>query len=823
MTNIIRTPVREIMAQNFLDYSMSVITDRALPDVRDGLKPVHRRILYAMHEVGNTHNKAYRKAARAVGDVMGKYHPHGDASIYDAAVRMAQPFSMSQMLIDGQGNFGSIDGDMPASMRYTEMRLSKIASEMFVDIGKETVEFRDNYDGQESEPVALPASYPNLLVNGVTGIAVGMASSIPPHNISSVIEATIMMMDNPASSFEDVARALEAPDFPTGGIVHSLEGFRQAVETGKGRVKIRSKWHAEDRGRGAQAIVIDEIPYQVNKANLVMKIAELVRNKEIEGIVDLRDESNKKGIRVWIALRAGESPEAIFAQIGAKTDAEVSFSYNTVVLDKGQPRQIGLREAIEKWIEFREEVVLNRYIYERKQALARLHILIAYMKALNNLDNVIKVIRSAESPAAAKAELIDLLVVDEIQAQAILDLRLQKLTGMEITSIKDEHDAVETKVKELTAIIESNETIRAIIKQELEDVKKRYGHERRTEIGHGLSDISLPDLIPREQVIVSMTKSGYIKRMPVNALRSQNRGTRGKTAVKVADEDLISFFQECHSHDNLLIFTKSGKAHRLPAYQIPEGNVTAKGRHIRNVIDGLEEDIHVVLALPESDPETSVLTVSKGALIKKTAIDAYQHANRKGGIQGVGLDEGDELINAFAVKDADELILISEQGRAVRFTCGSIRASGRTSKGVTGMRFKTDGHLVGSAIVPEGKSEEVQLMCVSENGIGKKSRMELFPPQARGGLGRIAVKTNDKTGKLVSALAVNDDQDAIILSSAGVSNRIAVADINEKNRHSAGIILMKLDPGTTVVNVTTTASQPDQEGEEASGEAVTAE
>lgn len=809
MTKIIRTPVRQIMAQSYLDYAMSVIMERALPDVRDGLKPVHRRILYAMYEAGNTYSKPYRKAARSVGDVMGKYHPHGDKSIYDAAVRMAQPFSMSQMLLDGQGNFGSIDGDMPAAMRYTEIRLSRIAGEMFTDLGKETVNFHPNYDGQNEEPEVLPTSYPNLLVNGVDGIAVGMASSIPPHNLSGVIDATILMMDNPDCTVDDIVRVMEGPDFPTAGIVHSLEGFRQAVETGRGRIKLRAKWHEEDRGRGAKAIVIDEIPYQVNKAVLVAKIAELVREKEVEGIVDLRDESNKKGIRIWIVLRSGESPEAIFSQIAAKTDAEVSFSYNTVVLDGGRPMLMGLGKVIEKWIEFRQDVVLKRYIYERKQALARLHVLIAYMKALSDLDNVIRVIRNAESPAVAKAELIELLAVDEIQAQAVLDLRLQKLTGMEINSIKEEHEAVEAKVKELTEIIESNEKIRAIIKEELEEVKKRYGHARRTEIGHGLSDISLPDLIPREQVIVSMTKSGYIKRMPVNALRSQNRGTRGKTAVKVADEDLISFFQECHSHDNLLIFTKSGKAHRLPAYQIPEGNVTAKGRHIRNVIDGLEEDIHVVLALPESDPETSVLTVSKGALIKKTAIDAYQHANRKGGIQGVGLDEGDELINAFAVKDADELILISEQGRAVRFTCGSIRASGRTSKGVTGMRFKTDGHLVGSAIVPEGKSEEVQLMCVSENGIGKKSRMELFPPQARGGLGRIAVKTNDKTGKLVAALAVNDDQDAILLSSAGVSNRIAVSDINEKNRHSAGIILMKLDPGSTVVNVTTTASQPE--------------
>lgn len=562
--------VQPLMEQSFIDYAMSVITDRALPDVRDGLKPVHRRILFAMHDAGNTHNKAYRKSARTVGDVIGKYHPHGDASVYFAAVRMAQPFSMSQMLIDGQGNFGSVDGDYPAAMRYTEMRLTRLTGEFFDDLHKETIEWAPNYDGTEKEPTVLTTPYPNLLVNGVEGIAVGMASRIPPHSLRAVCATTLMLLDRPEASTAEVVAVLQAPDFPTAAIVHGLDGFAQAVETGSGRIKIRSRWHEEDRGRGTKAIIIDELPYQVNKAVLVGKIADLVREKKVEGIVDMRDESNKDGTRIWIALRKDESTEAVFADLASKTDLEVAMSYNCVVLDGGRPKLLGLKDIILRWIAFREEVVLARHVYERKQALARLHILEGYMAALGMLDQVIALIRAAEGPAAAKTGLMALLSVDELQAQAILDMRLQKLTGMELEGIRAEHAEVVAKIAGLTDTIESPERIRNVIREELTDISNRYGADRRTEIGVGISDITREDLIPREDVLITMTQGGYVTRLPANALRSQNRGTRGKTAMALGDDDSISFMRQSHSHDSLMVFAKSGQVYGIKAYRIPE-------------------------------------------------------------------------------------------------------------------------------------------------------------------------------------------------------------------------------------------------------------
>lgn len=657
--------VARVMEQSFIDYSMSVITGRALPDVRDGLKPVHRRILFAMHESGNSHSKAYRKSARTVGDVIGKYHPHGDSSVYGAAVRMAQEFSMSTPLIDGQGNFGSIDGDMPAAMRYTEMRLAKITSEFFSDLGKETVSWNPNYDGSEQEPSVLPMPYPNLLVNGVEGIAVGMASSIPPHNLRDVCEASRLLIENPEATDLDVIRVLKGPDFPTRALVHSMDGFAQAVESGRGRVKVRARWHEEDRGRGAKAIVIDEIPYQVNKSRLVATIAQLVREKKVEGISDLRDESNKDGVRIYIALRKDESPEAIFAELASKTDLEVSFSYNVVVLDGGRPRQIGLREVIERWIEFRQEVVLARHVFERKQALAKLHTLEGFMKALGMLDQVISLIRGAPTPAEAKVGLVSLLSVDEEQAQSILDLRLQKLTGMEIDAIRSEHASVTAKIAELTAIIESPQRIREIICDELAYIADKYGHERRTEIAVGLSDITREDLIPREDVLIAMTQNGYVKRMPANALRSQNRGTRGKSAIAVDEGDTLSFLRQSHSHDSLIVFTESGQAHGIKAYQIPEGGLTTKGRHIRNVIEGLDEEIRAVVTLPESDESVSVMTVTRSGQVKRTDLQSYENATRKGGVRGVGLDEGDSLVGVFTVRDEDHVLLVSDAGKAI--------------------------------------------------------------------------------------------------------------------------------------------------------------
>lgn len=799
------------MSQNFLDYSMSVITGRALPDARDGLKPVHRRVLFAMEVAGNHHNKAYKKSARMVGDVIGKYHPHGDVSVYDAAVRLAQPFSMATPLIDGQGNFGSIDGDNPAAMRYTEMRLTRLSGDFFNDLNKETVRFQDNYDGSEREPSVLPVPYPNLLVNGVDGIAVGMASTIIPHNLAAVVEATLHLMSFPDASTAEIVGLLKAPDFPTGGLVHGLDGFAEAVEVGRGRVKLRSKWHLEDRGRGMFAIIIDELPYQVNKSVLVAKIATLVREKLINDIVGLEDHSNKDGIRVFIALKKDASPEAVFADLASKTDIEVSFNYNCVVIVYGAPCQLGLKNLILVWIKFREEVVLARFVFERKQARAKLHILEGHIAALKQLDAVIALIRGAADTSTARAELQTLLSVDEQQAQAVLDLRLQKLTGMELDSIRAEHAQFVLKVEELTAVIDSPESIRGVIRTELADISKRYGIPRRTEIGHGISDITREDMIPREDVLIAMTRGGYIKRMPVSALLRQNRGTRGKKAMEVGDDDSINFMRQSHSHDSLMVFAKSGQVYGIKAYRIPEGSLTTKGRHIRNVIDGLDEEISAVLALPEKDPALSVLTVTRSGQVKRTSLEDYNGATRRGGIKGLGLDEGDELLAAFAVRDGDHLMLVSNSGKSIRFLVDEVRVMGRAAGGVRGIRLEDSDSMIGAAVIPTGTAPELFLLCVGDKGVGKRTPVSDFPVQGRAGGGVIAFNENTKTGKLIGAMGVTVDQDLIMFASNGVSNRVTVADIRETGRAASGVYLMTMDAGQTLVSVTTALKVDEEE------------
>lgn len=821
MSTIIQTLVKDIMEQSFIDYSMSVITDRALPDVRDGLKPVHRRILFAMHEASNDYNRPYKKSARMVGDVIGKYHPHGDSSVYGAAVRMAQPFSMNALLIDGQGNFGSVDGDMPAAMRYTEMRLSRLSGEMFMDLHKETVAWRPNYDGSEKEPEVLTAPFPNLLCNGVEGIAVGMASSMPPHNLRAVVDAALLMMENPQCSTAELVGVLKGPDFPTGGLVHGLDGFADAIETGRGALRLRAKWHAEDRGRGSEAIVIDELPYQVNKAKLVARIAELVRDKQVEDIVDLRDESNKEGMRVWIALRKDASADAIFAELASKTELETSINYNCVVLDDGRPRLMGLKDILGKWLIFREQVVLARHVYERKQALARLHILEAYIAALGMLDAVIKTIREAESPEVARAALMELLTLDEQQAQAVLDLRLQKLTGMEIGSIRAEHAQVVGKVAALTEIIESREKIQGVIRDELAEISKRYGIERRTEIGANIGAFTREDLIPREECLIAMTRGGYIKRMPVNALERQGRGTRGKRAMDIGDDDSVAFMRQCHSHDSLMVFAASGQVYGIKAYRIPEGGMTTKGRHIRNVIDGLNEEVSVVLALPEHDPETSVLTITKKGQIKRSSIEDYSGSTRKGGVRGAGLDDGDALLCAFAIKDDDHVMLVADSGKAIRFDLSAVRVMGRAAGGVRGIKLDDEEMLVGSAVLAGGQDEGQFLLCVGEKGVGKRTAMSEFGVQGRGGAGVFAFRATPKTGNLVTAMSVTLDCDLIMFSSNGVSNRISVEEIRETGRAASGVILMNLDSGQTLVSATVAPREADEA--EAEGQITEAE
>jgi DNA gyrase subunit A len=803
MANVIQKQAKILMEQAFIDYAMSVITDRALPDIRDGMKPVHRRILFAMHESGNDASKAYRKSARMVGDVIGKYHPHGDSSVYGAAVRMAQPFSMGELLIDGQGNFGSIDGDNPAAMRYTEMRMTRLAGEFFQDLHKETVVWQDNYDGSEKEPSVLTAPYPNILVNGTDGIAVGMASSIPPHNLRAVIKATLALMNNPGITDLDLFHILEAPDFPTGAIVHGLEGFMEAIGTGHGRVKLRAKWHEEDRARGGKSIVVDELPYQVNKADLVSKIAELVRNKKIDGITDLRDESSKEGVRIVIEIRRDESPDATFSTLCGMTALESAFNYNCVVLDNGIPHQLGLRTILEKWLAFRKEVVLKRHIFDRKQAEARLHILEGFMAAIGAMDRVISLIRGAANTDEAKTGLMTLLSLDEKQSEEILKLRLQKLTGMELDGIRAEHAEVTARVKGLTEVIESPERIKAVICAELEAIDSRYGHARRTEIGHDISAITRADTIPQEDVVIVITRKGYVKRLPVSSISSQNRGTRGKRSIDVGEDDEISAIYDAHTHDIIMVFDETGQVFSCYGYDIPESGPSAKGRHIKNVIDGFDREIASIIRVPSGIADLSITTITSDGTVKRSALEDYKMASRMGGVIGITLVNDSRVVAVFPTMPGQHLMVMSSGGRAIRFCIDAVREIGRVGQGVRGMRLPAGDTVIGAYVTDADSTDS--LVCIGENGVGKRTPVSEFPIQARGGQGVMAFKTSNRTGELVSAFGATTDQDVVMLASNGVSNRISVADIREIGRATSGVYLMNLDAGAKIISATTVA------------------
>ena len=839
MMGMIEKPLNELMEQAFLDYAMSVITDRALPDVRDGLKPVHRRVLFAMHEAGNVASRAYKKSARMVGDVIGKYHPHGDQSVYDAAVRMAQDFSLAYLLIDGQGNFGSVDGDNAAAMRYTEMRLTRLAGSMFDDIGKNTVEFRANYDGSEHEPTVLPVPFPNLLANGVGGIAVGMATSIPPHNLRSLVQCIKLLCVNADASVAEIVSTLQAPDFPTGGIVYGLEGMVDAIETGSGRVRLRAKWHAEDRKRGGSILVIDELPYQVNKADLVSKIAELWREKQFEDVSGLRDESNKDGTRIAIDLKPGASPEAVFAQIATQTNLDVSVSYNCVVLDGGIPKTMGIRRMLLSWIAFRKEVILKRFLFDRAQAQARLHILAGYMAAIAKLDDVIALIRSAPSSDVARSGLVALLGLDEGQAQAILDLRLQRLTGMELDAISAEHAEITARILEFTKIIESPERIQSIMFDELDAVSSKFGRDRRTEIGSGLASIDREDLVPSEDVILITTRKGYIKRVSATALDAQNRGTRGKRSMELVEGDEIAAIHQCHSHDLLLVFVESGQVYGCKAWRIPDTGLAGKARHIKNVIEGLDEEIRCMVTVPSNDPAASVVTVTALGQVKRSLIEDYTGAVRKGGIKGLGIDEGDMLLAAFAVRPHAHMMLVSSAGHAIRFDVEDVRVVGRIGSGVRGIKLAGLDRVIGAySIASDGnplpmmtEMDEANnpverpdtramdagkyLLCLGANGVGKRTSVSEFPLQSRAGKGVIAFRESQKTGPLVAAIGTSDDMDLVLMASNGVSNRIRVADVREAGRATSGVHLMNLDKGQTLQMAVVAPAQDDVVGDAA--------
>jgi len=796
MTQIIDKVVSDILKKSFLDYSMSVITDRALPDVRDGLKPVHRRILFAMYDSGNLSGKPYRKSARTVGDVIGKYHPHGDRAVYGAMVRMAQPFSLMVPLIDGQGNFGSIDNDPPAAMRYTEARLSKMAHEgFFAEIKQETVTFRANYDGTEHEPIVLPAAAPNLLINGVEGIAVGMACSVPTHNMREVIAATQLLMRQPDASTTDLMRFMLGPDFPTGGVMFDTAGFADAIESGRGRVRLRAKWHPEKRSRG-EAIVIDEIPYATCKADLIVRIADLVKTKTIEDITDLRDESSKEGVRIWIAVRQGADPHYVAAQLFANTDLERTVSYNVTVLDGGvKPREMGIKACLLRWIDFRRDVIQKRYEYERRQALKRLHILKGFMAAMGLLDAVIQTIRDSANRNAARDGLVTLLSIDGEQADAVLDLRLHKLTSMEINGLRQEHEDVEAKVLALSEIIESPQRIDAIITEELDQIAARFGQDRQTEIDESLSSVRREDLIADEDVVLMMTRRGYTKRISAEDLKRQNRGTRGKRAIDLDEGDDLVLMESAHSKDMLFVFTAGGRVHGVHAYEVPEAN--GKGRHIRNVVEGLDEEIVAACILQEKVEGLSLVFATRNGIVKRTEASEYRSAWRRGGVAAITLDEGDSIVTVSLANESQETMLITAEGMVIRFPVSDMRPIGRTGRGVIGMR--TASPVVDMLVIPADEARG--LLLVTNKAFAKRSDLALFRDQRRGGKGVTGIKTGDKIGRVVAARLIADDEDIMVLTDRGVSNRVAAAEVRQMGRAAAGMRLIKLDEGAQVAFV----------------------
>jgi DNA gyrase subunit A len=812
------------MRQSYMDYAMSVIVGRALPDVRDGLKPVHRRVLYAMRELGNDYNKPYKKSARVVGDVIGKYHPHGDSAVYDTIVRMAQPFSMRYMLVDGQGNFGSVDGDSPAAMRYTEVRMSRIAHELLADIEKQTVDFAFNYDESESEPTVLPARIPNLLVNGSSGIAVGMATNIPPHNLGEVVDAAVALLDDDSLEVEDLIRFMPGPDFPTAGIINGVAGIYSAYKTGRGRVYVRGRTSVEEiDARGRQAIIITELPYQVNKARLIEKIAELVREKKLEGITELRDESDKDGMRVVIELRRGELPDVVLNNLYKHTQLQTVFGINMVALVEGQPRVLGLKEVLECFLRHRREVVTRRTIFDLRKARDRAHVLEGLAVALANIDPVIALIKASPSPAEARAALTsrdwapgvvtemlaragaeitrpgDLAAelglsergyrLSEVQAQAILDLRLNRLTGLEQDKILNEYRELLETIKDLVDILADPERLRRVIRDELLHVKEAYADARRTEIIEDYSDLTIEDLIPDEAVVVTLSHQGYMKSQPIDAYQAQRRGGRGRSAAQVKGEDFIDKLFVANSHDTLLCFSSRGKCYWLKVYKVPQVSRGARGRPIVNLLpleDG--ERINAVLAVREFTDEHFVFMATSRGTVKKTPLSAFSRP-RTNGIIAVDLREDDRLVDVALTDGQQDVLLCASSGKGVRFKESDVRTMGRLATGVRGMRLGDEHELIALIILTQGQGH---ILTATERGFGKRTLPEDFPLRGRGGQGVIAIQTSERNGALVRALQIGEDDEVMLISSNGTLVRTPVNDISILGRNTQGVRLIRI-------------------------------
>ncbi|SAK66972.1 DNA gyrase subunit A [Caballeronia glebae] len=823
------------MRRSYLDYAMSVIVGRALPDVRDGLKPVHRRALYSMHELNNDWNRAYKKSARIVGDVIGKYHPHGDASVYETIVRMAQPFSLRYMLVDGQGNFGSVDGDNAAAMRYTEIRMAKIGHELLADIDKETVDFGPNYDGSENEPLVLPARIPNLLINGSAGIAVGMATNIPPHNLREIVDACLHLLNTPEASIDELIEIVPAPDFPTAGIIYGVAGVRDGYRTGRGRVVMRATTHFEEIDRGQRmAIIVDEIPYQVNKRTLLERIAELVNEKKIEGISDIRDESDKSGMRVVIELKRGEVPEVILNNLYKQTQLQDTFGMNLVALVDGQPKLLNLKEMLECFLSHRREVLTRRTVYELRKARDRGHVLEGLAVALANIDEFIAIIKAAPTPPIAKQELMarpwdsslvremltrteseasggraayrpeglnpayglqedGLYRLSDVQAQEILQMRLQRLTGLEQDKIVGEYREVMAQIADLLDILARPERIRQIIVDELGQIRTEFGDDRRSRIEMNATELNTEDLITPTDMVVTMSHTGYVKSQPLSEYRAQKRGGRGKQATQMKEDDWIDTLFIANTHDHMLCFSNRGRVYWIKVYEVPQGSRNSRGRPIVNMFplqDG--EKINVVLPIKEFSADKYVFMTTALGTVKKTPLEAFSRPMKKG-IIAVGLDEGDYLIGAAITDGEHDVMLFSDSGKAVRFDENDVRAMGREARGVRGMQLEDGQHVI-AMLVAGGENQSV--LTATENGYGKRTPINEYTRHGRGTKGMIAIQTSERNGRVVAATLVEPESEIMLITTAGVLIRTRVSEIREMGRATQGVTLISLDEGT---------------------------
>ncbi len=792
-------PIEEEMKRSYLDYAMSVIVGRALPDVRDGLKPVHRRVLFAMHDLGNRWDKPFKKSARVVGDVIGKYHPHGDAAVYDTLVRMAQDFSLRYPLVDGQGNFGSIDGDAPAAMRYTEVRLTRLAGEMLADIDMETVDFVPNYDGSMVEPVVLPSRIPNLLANGSSGIAVGMSTNIPPHNLRELCDALILLVRQPEATIEDIMEVLPGPDFPTGAFIYGASGIRDAYRTGRGTLRLRARAVIERHPRtGRESIVITEVPYAVNKAKLLEEIAGLVRDKKIDGIADLRDESDRDGIRVVVELKRGEEPRVILNRLYKQTRLEVPFGVNLLAIVDRQPRVLTIKEALNHYIDHRREVTVRRTHFRLRKARARAHVLEGFKIALDHLDAVIALIRGSASPAEARAGLMERFGLSEEQAKAILDLRLHRLTGLEREKILEEYRSVLELIGELEAILADERRVLELLVAEFQEIRDKYGDERRTEIVAFTEELTIEDLIAEEEMVVTISHAGYIKRNPVSLYRSQRRGGKGRLGMTPREADFVEHLFVASTHSYILFFSDRGKVYWLKVHEIPQAGAAARGKAVVNLLP-LEkgESISAYLPVKEFREGWYVFMATRNGIVKRTDLMAFSRPWKNRGIQAITLDDGDDLIATRLTDGNQEILLSTRKGLAIRFPESDVRPTGRTSRGVRGIDLAPGDAVVAVDVVRPG----ITLLTVTENGYGKRTALEEYRRQSRGGKGIITIKTTDRNGDVVGVLAVEESDQVFLISSSGKLIRTAVSGISVMGRNTQGVKLFDLESGETVASV----------------------